>query len=110
MCRVDTAVYKLRSRIHQNSVCISLAGARENLKKKKLPSSYFFMENDFFFSISILEVWHSFLKEPIQHIRGALGVPCWPCVGLECFYLQFINLIQIRARLNPNSVDVLQHL
>lgn len=78
-------------------------------KKEKNPPPIFLWKMKSF-SISILEVWHSFLKESIQHIRGALGVPCCPCVGLECFYLQFINLIQIRARLNLNSVNVFQHV
>lgn len=108
MANVDTIVYKLRNRIHQN--CLYIFGwCQGEFKKRKSPPPVFLWKMKSF-SISILEVWHSFLKDPIQHIRGALGVPCCPCVGLECFYLQFISLIQIRARLNLNSVNVLQQL
>ena len=104
---MDTIIYKLRNRIYQKFMYIFLAGATENKKKK--PSSHFLWKMKSF-SISILEGCQSFPKESIQRVTGALGVPCCPCVGLECFYLQFMDLIQIRARLNLNSVNVLEHL
>lgn len=89
------------------SVCIYLWLVSGRIKKKYPPSHFLWKMKSF--STSILEVWWSFPKEPIQHITRALGVPCCPCVGLECFYLQFMDLIQIWARLNLNSVNVLEH-
>lgn len=90
-------------------VCMYLWLLPRKTKKIRDTTTIPFMENEIF-SISILEVLRSFPKEPIQNITGALGVPRWPCGGLECSYLQFMALIQIRARLHLNSVNVLQHL
>lgn len=98
-----------KTRVDQKCVHVSLAVAMKNKKNKRDTTTIPFMENEIF-SISILEVLRSFPKEPIQNITGALGVPRWPCGGLECSYLQFMALIQIRARLHLNSVNVLQHL
>lgn len=91
------------------SVCSHLWLVQGKTKKEKSPLPISFFNGKWNIAISILEVYQSFPKEPIQHIMGAMGVPCCPCVGLECFCLQLIGLIQIWARLNLMCVNVLEH-
>lgn len=98
---MDTIAYKLRNRINQKCMYISLAGARESKKQNKTVPIFYGKGN--LFQSTFLKCGSPFPQEPIQHITGALGVPCCPWGGLECFYLQFMALIQIRARLNLNS-------